>query len=291
MRNATSKDGVVDESDRLSHRIADYISPNDNTVDMAKKVWRTLEPALPNVLEQFYQSVSKIPELSEKLGSNAERVPNLKSAQMRHWEHIFNNPVDIEFEGRAVRIGEAHVRTGLSVQWYMASYGRMLHEIIPVLSEKNRLTPGKLARQLQTLIARFFLDMILSYNAYEHGVVKLRMEENEREKNLTSLRNLANTVGEINDISANMAVLSENIRKASSGGQAISAASAELVTSVEQIADTSDSASRDADDTNGTIAEGLTAMQAVSETITDIAGTAEKNAQSLKGNLVSGAAL
>lgn len=281
MTPVARKAGRAPEKEGLSQEIARFIGADTFDVEQARALWRNLKPAMPDILDAFYASIGDTPELAGKLGRSDNQVARLKGAQMGHWDHIFNNPPDAEFEARAKRIGEAHVRIGLEPKWYLASYGRLLVEAIPAVTRHHRLSPGRLAGALQTLVARAFLDMIVSYDAYETGVLGQRAEENRRETELASLTSLAGTVSDINDVAVSMATLSRNTRRAREGGQAISAAAAELVASVEQIAENSDGAARMADATNEAVAEGLRAMQDVSGRMADIASASQESAQNL----------
>ncbi|WP_306030017.1 methyl-accepting chemotaxis protein [Stappia sp. MMSF_3263] len=281
MSPVARKSGPEPQKERLSQEIARFIGADTFDVEQARALWRNLKPAMPGILDAFYGSIGDTPELAEKLGRSGNQVTRLKGAQMGHWDHIFNNPPDEEFEARAKRIGEAHVRIGLEPKWYLASYGRLLVEAIPAVTRHHRLSPGRLAEALQTLVSRAFLDMIVSYDAYETGVLGQRAEENRRDTELASLTSLAGTVSDINDVAVSMATLSRNTRRAREGGQAISAAAAELVTSVEQIAENSDGAARMADATNEAVADGLRAMQDVSGRMADIASASQESAQNL----------
>ncbi|WP_037547496.1 methyl-accepting chemotaxis protein [Stappia stellulata] len=254
---------------------------NNNDTAETQAVWTALKPAMSDIMDGFYTSVRATPEIAEKLGDPDKSVPRLKSAQMKHWDYIFTHDPDLEFEARAVRIGEAHVRIELEAQWYLASYGRLLIEAMPALIKRYKFSPGKLPRAMQSLVGRVFLDMIMSYDAYENGVVRKRGEEHRQENELTSLRGLANTVSDINEVALGMATLSHNTQRATKNGQAISSAASELVTSVEQISQTSDSAAHEANSTNAAVAAGLDAMMDVSKRMSDIADASQQSADNL----------
>jgi len=287
MQRAAATHHPSDEDNTLSRKLARFLDAGKFSGDQSHAVWSAIEPRLPEVLSRFYESIANEPDLADRLGVNGEMVPALKSAQTKHWEHIFTNELDVDFEGRAVRVGEAHVRVGISAPWYLASYGRLMQDLIPAVIAKHRFSPAKQTLALQTMISRLFADMVLSYEAYERGTVRLQIEEQEQEKNIERLRNLAKTVGDINDITVNMAILSGNIREATVSGEAVSAAAAELVASVEQIAMTSDGASQNAQETNASISDGLTAMTSLSDSMAEIAKTSEQSAESLKELVVA----
>ncbi|QGZ36700.1 methyl-accepting chemotaxis protein [Stappia indica] len=281
MTTAARKSGSHARSQSLGEEIATFVGADSFGTAQAKAVWQKLKPAMPEILDGFYASIAKHPTLAPKLGAKGEKVERLKNAQTDHWDYIFNHEPDLEFEARAVKIGEAHVRINLEPKWYLASYGRLLVEAIPALASRHRLQPTKLAEALQVLVSRTFLDMIVSYDAYENGVLRQQAQENKMDNELASLRSLAGTVSDINDVAIGMATFSRNTRKARESGQAISAAATELVTSVEQIASNSDSAARQADATNEAVAHGLRAMDDVSRCMAEIAATAQESSSNL----------
>lgn len=266
---------------RLPDAIADFMCGDSRDTAVTRAVWGNLKPAMTEIMDGFYDSVRATPEIADKLGDPDKSIPHLKSAQMKHWDYIFTHDPDLEFEARAVRIGEAHVRIDLEAQWYLASYGRLLIEALPALVKRYRFAPGKLPGALQALVGRVFLDMIMSYDAYENGVVRKRGEEHQRENELASLRGLANTVSDINEVALGMATLSHNTRRAAKNGQAISSAASELVASVEQISQTSDGAAHEANSTNAAVTAGLDAMSEVLQRMGDIADASQQSAENL----------
>jgi methyl-accepting chemotaxis protein len=265
----------------LSREIEHFLGIEGRNTAESKAVWQKVRPALPQILDAFYGAITKNKELREKLGDVSKAVPRLKSAQVDHWDHIFTNKLGRSTADRSKLVGEAHVRIGLEPKWYLAAYGRLLVDAIPALAGAYPLQPGRLAAALQVLIGRIFVDMIVSYDAYETGVLQQQAEENRQENQLTALRSLAGTVSDINDVAIGMASFSRNTKRARESGQAISAAATELVTSVEQIAANSDSAAHQADATNEAVAHGLSAMDDVSQCMSDIAATAKESANNL----------
>jgi len=271
----------VSSTNHLTDAISAFLGDDTTDPRELRALWSALKPAMPDILDGFYEAVEATPEIADKLGDPKTRVPHLKSAQTRHWDYIFSNSPDLEFEARALKIGEAHVRIGLDASWYLASYGRLLSETLPVIVRKYRFSPGKVDGAIRALVGRVFLDLILSYDAYENGVVKQRSERQRQEQEIKSLRGLANTVADINRVAISMATLSHNTRLATQNGQAISSAAAQLVASVEQIADNSDSAASQADTTHEAVSAGLQAMQDVSMRMSDIATASEESSANL----------
>ncbi|ADZ72063.1 Type IV pilus assembly protein PilZ [Polymorphum gilvum SL003B-26A1] len=249
--------------------------------DATRRAWRALEPELPRILDDFYAAIARTEEIQDKIGSQPGKAAGLKSAQVKHWQYIFNNAPDLEFEGQAAKIGAAHLRVGLDASWLMAAFGRLITATIPIVTSKYRFSPKKLDSALQALVSRFFLDMILAQKAYENSALHQQAGSEQALNQLKSLQNIANTLCDINDITMNMAILGRNTRRATEGGQAISAAAAQLVMSIDQISANSEGATHEADATNTAAMQGLATMAAVSEAINEIASTSEQTGQSL----------
>jgi len=269
------------EKPEFVDRIADFMVPGGVSEKTVKQAWASLEPSLPGILERFYDGIMGFDELKAKLGTHGSDTTKLKGAQQKHWKYIFNNPPDLEFQGQAARIGQAHVRIGLSGPWLMAAFGRIIAEAIPVIVAKHRFSPSRIEAELTAFVSRFFLDMILVQKAFEDGTRMQRAHDEMAKKNLSSLQNIADTICELNELVMGMAMLSRNTREANESGQTISAAASQLVASIEQISENSAGAADEAVSTNTAASEGLSTMAAVSGAIEEIAQTSEQTSMSL----------
>ncbi|SNZ07335.1 methyl-accepting chemotaxis protein [Cohaesibacter gelatinilyticus] len=258
-----------------------FITNNRSLDDRAEKSWDAISRQMPSIMQSFYNDLSKNPGLSSKLGSNAAKVPSLVNAQLSHWEQILTSQVNGSFQDHSYKVGVAHVRTDLTLDWYLASYGRLMCDMIPEIVKNNRFSAKKLTESLQATISRFFLDMVLSSNAYHGTLEHMSSQENGVVNNLKNLQNLANSVIEINEISMDMAILSRNTQMAAENGQSISAAVTELVSSVEQLSETSEQTAQGASETHQTVSEGLSIMESVSDAIQNIASASSMTENSL----------
>ncbi|MCV6575602.1 MAG: methyl-accepting chemotaxis protein [Cohaesibacter sp.] len=264
-------------------QLYDFMTNHRSLDDQAGQSWKAISGAMPDIMQDFYKDLSTNPALSSKLGTNHDKVPALRAAQISHWEHILTNRIDEQFQARSYKVGAAHVRTELTLDWYLASYGRLMCDMIPQIVKKNRFSAQKTTESLQAAISRFFLDMILSADAY-HGMLDHQSrQQNGIANNLKNLKNLANSVVEINEISMDMAMLSRNTQMAAENGQSISAAVSQLVSSVEQLSETSEQTANGACETHQTVSEGLSVMSSVSEAIENIETASSMTENSLHG--------
>lgn len=263
------------------NKFVDFMAPSGSDTKRAKRAWQDLKPALPGILDRFYNDLLAQEELRSKMGPNASNTDPLKNAQSKHWDYIFNNEPDLEFIGQAARIGQAHVKIGLEAEWLMTAFGRIFNEAIPVIVRKHRFSQSNMIETIQALTTRLFLDMIMAQRAFE--TEKRRQEEVEQRETLglASLRSTANTICELNELVMAMALLSRNTQEANTNGESISAAAEELVASIRQISENSEGAAKEAEQTNSAAKDGLEKMSAVSNAINDISRTSQETSQSL----------
>ncbi|MCW1842215.1 methyl-accepting chemotaxis protein [Prosthecomicrobium hirschii] len=116
----------------------------------------------------------------------------------------------------------------------------------------------------RTSLLRLTRIYAATLSAIEHAVAGAAMDaqsrELSREADIVSLRNLAGTVANVNDIAIEIARLSRNTGLATSGAQSIASAVAELVASTEEIARSSEETLTEAHRARSVSAEGLTAV-------------------------------
>lgn len=277
-----SQSQQTSDMSRLGEILDTFMCPAGSSTTVSSALWTHLQPAMPKILARFYDAVGTIPALKGKLGDDPNTVDRLKKAQLAHWNHMFTHPLDLEFEARSHKVGEAHLRTALSVQWYLASYGRLLNEAIPEIVSHNRFSQTKLSEALQTLVSRIFADMIFAYGAYESGAQDVFANDTAKENDLTSLRNLADTLANVNEVTLSLAFLSQNTRTSSESSQSIASSTEELVASIESIANTSNEISEDSQATRAAASAGVGAMREVLEKIGDIVTRSEESLQSVE---------
>ena len=281
MKDAVKSTSGGRNKDKKINRLSQFLAPEGMSLSSGEAAWNDLRPSLPQILDDFYRAISKNDELRPLLDGSDAQIEKLKKAQLNHWQHILTHSPDMDFEHQAVRIGEAHVRIGLNVEWYLTAYGKVLRDALPALVARHRFAPRRLSDTLKAVVDRFFLDMALSYDAYENGVLRLHSEEARQEQDYQSLKNLARTMAELNQIALGMATLSRNTKKTNELGQSISSAAEELVASVDEIAQNSEGAAQDAEATSDAVDEGLHSMSAVAEAIQDISRESSSSAHNL----------
>ena len=76
-----------------------FMRINRETGALLHEFWKTIEPALPDLLDNFYRHVTQEGHLARLLGND---IPRLKNAQGSHWARLFSGRFDrVLYSGRS----------------------------------------------------------------------------------------------------------------------------------------------------------------------------------------------
>lgn len=130
------------------------------------QTWQVLEPHLDGVLSKFYARVTTVPDLNQIL-SRGPGVDLLKQAQKAHWKALLTQGFDAAYLERARKIGVAHVRVGLTTEWYFASYTHLLTEMMDILVGQGKGRGGDTCSRMSGFLIRaVMMDMRLALEAF-----------------------------------------------------------------------------------------------------------------------------
>jgi methyl-accepting chemotaxis protein len=264
-----------------NEQLASYLMPNDPNSAQARAVWKQLEPHLPEILNDFYKRLGETPMMAEKLGNDPATPVRLSNVQTKHWEAIFNNNVDRSLEEEALKIGSAHVRIGLTSDWFIAGYGRVLMEALPAVLKAHRFTPQRAAESLRALVARMFLDMAMANEAYANQVTDKEAAEWREDNDYQNLRTISGSMSDMNEVTLNLAVLSDSSKRSTQANESIAAAVEQLVASIKQLSETSQNAADDAVETNNALRDGVEDVAKARRAITSVSEAADRSSESL----------
>ena len=260
--------------------IAEFIDRSNGDRKTNIDLWGDCEAVVPEILTQFYESLRRTPEYGSVVSSQAT-VDRLKTAQAAHWRELFRPTLASDFPERSKKIGEVHVKIALPSGWYMAGYAFLLKKLVPHLARRHRFSRAAFESSVDLLVERVFTDMILSNTAYENRIGENRNQQASRDGDLRNLRNAAHMVADTNETAIDLAKLTRNTALVDENSRTISAAAAELVASVEEIARNSESASAEAVETDHTVGVGRSAVADVAQAIANIGSAVDETASSV----------
>lgn len=233
---------------------------------------------VPVLLDQFYKAL--LSSSAKDMISGDINISKLRSSQAKHWQGLFEDSISSETEEKSRRIGRVHQNIGLPSAWYIASYGWIMMQMIPIITKQHRFRPQELDEVICTLISRMFHDMTVSVSSYETEACNKAIEE-QKAINTQNLGRIADLLANINKVILQLAFLLNHTVEVAHKSQTISSASTELVSSVEEISRNSESASTEADHSSEAVNNGKNKIDQVSNTITKISNTVDETSQNV----------
>jgi methyl-accepting chemotaxis protein len=222
------------------------------TGELLREFWKTVEPALPAVLEGFYRHVTKEPELARMIGND---IPRLKVAQGSHWGRLFNGRFDQEYMQGVRTIGLIHNKIGLEPRWYIGGYNFVLSQLTTLAIRRYRWKPDRLSAVLTALNCAVMLDMDIAISVYQEAMLAQRRKQQDSVTtairdfdgqmktvldtlggSATDLQNAANVLAANAEQSTQQsATVASASDEASANVQAVASATEQLTSSVKEI--------------------------------------------------------
>lgn len=223
--------------DERNHHLA-FAGLDSEVRSILPGVFSVMQNDLPAVMDDFYAFVADWKELNSLTGNGA-RVPELKNAQLNHWELLFSGRFDDEYFRRANAIGEAHRRIGLTPNWYVGAYGFLLTRMNKLLVSKYRRKPEQLNSAMNAVSRAILFDMEQAVSVYiEAGQQNLQDELSNLADSLETEINgaidiVASKGSEMKETAAKMLAASE---RSGSSATTVASASEEASANVETVA-------------------------------------------------------
>jgi uncharacterized protein YoxC len=151
---------------------------DDSTIASLRLLWPVIQPGLDDILSGFYHHVKTYPELASMIG---DMEPRLKAVQKSHWEKLFTNGFDRDYQESINRIGHVHCRIGLEPRWYIGGYKFVLTRLHAFVYRKFKRSFRDRAKLLNDVTAAVMLDMDLAISTYEEKLIQEKAEQAERQ--------------------------------------------------------------------------------------------------------------
>jgi len=118
------------------------------------KIAKAMKKYAPTTMDEFYKKVRANSETYAHFSSE-EQINTAKTAQLQHWQDIFELGLNENYAERAAYIGDVHARIGLEPKWYIGGYATILADIIESIMSSSPFNhlPGQrgLAKTITTL--------------------------------------------------------------------------------------------------------------------------------------------
>jgi len=143
-----------------------FLDIDQAVIENLRKAREILEPEFDRMLGEFYERISDEPQLRE-LFPDDDSMARARSAQKNYWlNSLLAGDFTSDHFDRAERIGRAHARVGLTPNWYIGGYSKMLGQFIQhILAQvsENRLDASPI---VEALCKAVLLDLDLVIQSY-----------------------------------------------------------------------------------------------------------------------------
>jgi methyl-accepting chemotaxis protein len=235
-----------------------FMRIDSKTGELLREFWKVVEPALPKLLDGFYQHVTKEPRLAGMIGSD---IPRLKTAQGTHWGRLFNGRFDHEYMHGVRTIGHIHNKIGLEPRWYMGGYNFVLSQLVALAVRKYQWKPSHLSAVLTAVNCAVMLDMDIAISVYQEAMLADRQKQ--QDKLTAAIRQfdaqmkiaLETVGGSAASLQNSANVLASNAEESRRQSTAVAAASEQASANVQTVATSTDELSSSVSEIGRQVAE------------------------------------
>jgi len=251
--NASGTDGNHDRETRMR-----FMRIDARTGELLREFWKVVEPALPKLLDGFYQHITREPHLARLVGGD---IPRLKAAQGTHWARLFNGRFDLEYIKGVRTIGHVHNKIGLEPRWYIGGYNFVLSQLVALAVRKYRWKPNHLSAVLTANNCAVMLDMDMAISVYQEAMLPDR--QNQQDKLTAAIREfdvqmkvaLDSVGGSATNLQTAARTLASNADESSRKSAAVAAASEQASTNVQTVASATEELSSSVSEIGRQVAE------------------------------------
>ncbi len=268
-----------------------FLRIDDAIVGALREAWPLVEPALPRILDGFYDHVSRTPTVAGMVGDKTAR---LKIAQADHWRRLFTSGFDKGYVDSVRTIGLTHSRIGLEPRWYIGGYGFVLQEVIDLIIGKSRWSSERTRTMVRAVNTAVLLDVDFAISVYQEALMAERQRRHDRIADAIAALNASSQtlLGQVSEASAAMQgtatsmkeicvrtsddssmaasaadQASNNVQGVASAAEQLSASITEISRQVSESSNITATAVRNAEQTNAQI-EGLAgAAQSIGDVV------------------------
>ena len=245
-----------------------------------RAVHEVLDHHLAEDAADFLAQFARVEELSPFI-KDASHAHMLKKALGDHLSSVFSPEVTGDFSSQSIRVGKTLASNKAPPAWYVAAYGWLLLRNIGPLIASRRFRPAQLERALKSFVARIFLDMACSLQAYEDDLLAKTSAAIRLEGDIHNLNTLADFLRHANEVAYDLAFLSKDTQEGVQSAQTMASAAEKLFVSVFEISSAVEEVTAEASSTDESVSQGRTAVHQGAEAMGDIARAVEENAQKL----------
>ena len=170
-----------------------FLEIDQEVIEELHNAKQFLEPELDRMLEEFYSHLLDEPQVKAVFADD-KAIERARAAQKNHWlQTLFGGKFKSAYFDKAERIGRAHARVGLTPNWYIGGYSKMLvqfvqHIVVVAPKEGRDASPI-----VEALCKAVLLDLDLVIHCYLEAKDESMLEILARATKFTSDMDQLNT--------------------------------------------------------------------------------------------------
>jgi len=111
-----------------------FLEIDQEVIEELRNAKQLLKPELDRMLGEFYSHLLDEPQV-KRVFADEESTKRARAAQKDHWlQTLFDGKFKSAYFDKAERIGRAHARVGLTPNWYIGGYSKMLVQFVQHIS-------------------------------------------------------------------------------------------------------------------------------------------------------------
>lgn len=143
-----------------------FLEIDDEVITELQGAKQLIEPELDRMLGEFYTHILNEPEVKRIFGDD-KAIKHARTEQKAHWlQTLFGGKFKSAYFDKAERIGRSHARVGLTPNWYIGGYCKMLVQFVRHIAVAAPKHNRDASPVIEALCKAVLLDIDLVIHCY-----------------------------------------------------------------------------------------------------------------------------
>jgi signal transduction histidine kinase len=144
-----------------------YVNWSDEDAARVARVAELLDPALPGLIDDFYEEIDRHPDARKVITGGQAQVQRLKGTLLGWLRELLQGRYDADYVARRWRVGWRHVEIGLDQVYTNVALSRLRRNLVLALQQHWSGPIPELQATLRALNTLLDLDLAIIEDAYQ----------------------------------------------------------------------------------------------------------------------------
>lgn len=160
------KRGIVMPNTEMIEERLRFLEIDQDVIEELRNAKQLIEPELDRMLEEFYAHLLDEPQV-KRVFADDKSMERARAAQKDHWlQTLFDGKFKSAYFDKAQRIGRSHARVGLTPNWYIGGYAKMLVQFVQHVAVVAPKKGRDASPIIEALCKAVLLDLDLVIHCY-----------------------------------------------------------------------------------------------------------------------------